>query len=67
MRDYLKAELVEFDDRNIRQSEAARTELQELTGSLAVPVLVFGDQKVVGFDPAGIDRIIRTYTEGNGS
>lgn len=63
MRDYLQAHSIEFDDRNIRKSEKARAELIERTGGLAVPVLLFEDQAVVGFDPEGIDRIIATYRE----
>ena len=61
MRDYLHAESVEFDDRNIRQSEAARRELLSLTGDLIVPLLVFGDDQVTGFDPDGLGRIARAY------
>jgi hypothetical protein len=29
-----------------------------LTGSLVVPVLMYGDDSVVGFDPDGIERLI---------
>ena len=61
MRDYLHGESVEFDDRNIRQSEEARQELLSLTGNLLVPYLVYGDQTVTGFDPDGLDRIARAY------
>ena len=57
MRDYLEANSVEFDDRNIRQSEEARRELLALTGDLIVPHLIYGDRKVTGFDPEGIDAI----------
>lgn len=61
MRDYLHARSVEFDDRNIRQSEAAREELRALRNDLIVPVLVFNERAVVGFDPEGIDEIIADY------
>lgn len=33
----------------------------ELTGSLVVPVLMYGDESVTGFDPEGIDRIVAAY------
>ena len=58
MRDYLHAHVVEFDDRNIRHSDAAREELRMLRGDLAVPVLVFGEHQVVGFDPESLDEVI---------
>ena len=61
MRDYLEANSVEFDDRNIRQSEEARRELLALTGDLMVPYLFYGDRKVTGFDPEGIDAIADAY------
>ena len=61
MREYLQAESVEFDDRNIRQSEEARQELLSLTGNLIVPLLIFGDRRVTGFDPDGLNQITRAY------
>ena len=61
MRDYLHAESVEFDDRNIRQSEEARQELLSLTGNLIVPYLIYRDQTVTGYDPDGLDGIARAY------
>jgi hypothetical protein len=61
VRDYLHAASVEFDDRNIRQSDAARAELMEFTGDLAVPTLMYGGDRVTGFDPEGIDRIVAAY------
>lgn len=63
MRDYLQAHAVEFDDRNIRQSEAAREELRERSSDLIVPLLVFRDREVVGFEPHLIDEIIADYME----
>jgi len=63
VRDYLHAKSVEFDDRNIRQSEEARAELLDLNDNLMVPVLIYKDQSVVGFDPEGIDKIIEAYSE----
>ncbi len=65
MRDYLHAESVEFDDRNIRQSEDARQGLQSLTGNLIVPVLMYGDDRVTGFDPDGLAQIASSYHAAN--
>ena len=61
MREYLQAQSVEFDDRNIRQSQEARAELLSLTEDLIVPMVVFEDRQVVGFDPAGLDEIVRAF------
>lgn len=64
MRDYLHASSVEFDERNIRHSEDARADLQSRTGSLLVPVLMYQEESVIGFDPEGIDRIVKAYRSG---
>jgi glutaredoxin len=61
VRAYLRAHSVEFDDRNIRQSEEARAELLALTGELLVPLLVFGDRLFVGFDPDALDEVVGRY------
>ncbi len=61
MREYLHEKSVEFDDRNIRQSEQARQELLELTGSLMVPYLTYRNQTVTGFDPDGLDQVATSY------
>lgn len=61
MREYLQAHSVEFDDRNIRQSEEARAELLSLTQELVVPLVVFRDRQVAGFDPDALDGVISSY------
>ena len=63
MREYLQAHSVEFDDRNIRQSETAREELRARSQDLIVPLLLFRDHEVVGFDPDALDRVIADYRE----
>jgi hypothetical protein len=59
----LHAQSVEFDDRNIRQSDEARSELLSLTDELIVPLVIYGDHQVVGFDPDGLDNIVQSYRE----
>lgn len=64
MREYLHAAGVEFDDRNVRQNDEAQAELEELTGSVVVPTLVHGEERLVGFDPDALDRIIAAHKAG---
>lgn len=66
MRDYLHANSVEFDDRNIRKSEEARDELRALTGSLVVPLLVAGDTRIVGYDPEALADFVAEYNKARG-
>lgn len=63
MREYLQAHSVEFDDRNIRQSETAREELRARSEDLIVPLVIFGDREVVGFEPTELDAVIADYQE----
>ena len=64
MREYLQAHSVEFDDRNIRQSEAAREELRARSSDLIVPMLVYGQHEIVGFEPELIDEVIADCEDG---
>ena len=57
----MEANSVEFDDRNIRQSDKARQELLALTGDLVVPYLIYEDRTVTGFDPEGLDAVTEAY------
>ena len=61
MREFLSDNDVPFEDRNIRQSEAARAELAERSADLIVPQVFWGDVHIVGFDPEALDRLVRAY------
>jgi hypothetical protein len=63
VREYLQAHSVEFDDRNIRQSETAREELRSHSTDLIVPLLLFRSHEVVGFEPEQLDAVIADYRE----
>ena len=57
MREFLSDNGIEFDDRNIRQSDAARADLATRTGALVVPQLFWRDRRIAGFDPDALTRI----------
>jgi hypothetical protein len=61
VREFLSASEVEFEDRNIRASQARRDELLERTGELVVPRLVYGERVVVGFDPDALAEVVADY------
>lgn len=61
MREFLSDNGIPFDDRNIRQSEAARDELAARSLELVVPQLFWRDQHIVGFDPAALEKLAHTY------
>lgn len=61
MREFLSDHQIPFDDRNIRQSEAARDELGERSTDLIVPQLFWGDHHIVGFDPEALEEMADAY------
>lgn len=63
MREFLSLRSIPFDERNIRRDQQAKAELLELTGKLAVPVVVAGDRHVVGYDPEWLEELLLTTAE----
>jgi glutaredoxin len=61
VREFLSDNDVPFEDRNIRQNEAARDELAARTGRLVVPQLFWSDKHVVGFDPEALSDLVHAY------
>jgi len=61
VREFLSDHQIPFDDRNIRQSEAARDELKERSTDLIVPQLFWGDHHIVGFDPTALEDLALAY------
>ena len=53
-KDYLKEKGIEFNEKNVQTDAAARDELISM-GYTGVPVLVIGEEEIVGFDRARID------------
>lgn len=56
-KDYLKEKGVEFNEKNVQVDAAARDELISM-GYTGVPVLVIGEEEIVGFDRARIDAAL---------
>ena len=47
-----------FTAKNVADDDAARAELLARTGRLAVPVILVGDEVVVGFDRGKLQRLL---------
>ena len=58
MREFLSLNSVEFEDRNIATNVHWRDELVQLTGEAVVPILVVGDQRIVGFDEERMGAVL---------
>ena len=61
MREFLSGAKVDFDDRNIRASQAARLELADRAGQLVVPQLFWRDRHIIGFDPDALADLVEAY------
>jgi glutaredoxin len=61
VREFLSANSVPFEDRNIRRSDQARLELDARTGNLVVPQLFWRDTHIVGFDEPALVRLAEEY------
>lgn len=56
-KDYLVENDVEFEEKNIQTDSEARNELMQM-GHMGVPVLLIGDEEIVGFDKNKIDKAL---------
>lgn len=56
-KDYLEDKGVEFVERNVQTDDEARKELMEM-GHMGVPVIVIGEEEIVGFDKDRIDALL---------
>jgi glutaredoxin len=57
-KEFLSSRGVAFTAKNVAEDDAARTELLARTGRLAVPVILVGDQVIVGFDRGKLTRLL---------
>lgn len=53
-KDYLDEKGVEYTVKNVQQDKDARKELMDM-GHMGVPVVVIGEEEIVGFDKTKID------------
>lgn len=56
-KEYLNEKGVEYTEKNVQKDAAARKELMAM-GHMGVPVIVIGDEQIVGLDKAKIDSAL---------
>jgi hypothetical protein len=59
VREFLSLRAIPFVEHNIRRDPQAKADLMDLTGNLAVPVVVSGDRHVVGYDPEWLETLVQ--------
>ncbi|MFH2062634.1 MAG: glutaredoxin family protein [bacterium] len=55
---FFKEKGIEYRDINVAADEAAAKEMVEKTGQMGVPVIIIGDQTIIGFDQAAVSAAL---------
>ena len=58
-KDFFTAHNVKFTDYNVGTDLAKRKEMIEKSGQMGVPVIVVGDELIVGFDEAQLRTLLK--------
>jgi len=59
-KEFLKANNIEFEDKDVSSDQAARNEMVEKSGQMGVPVIVVeGHDPIVGFDQEAIKKAVK--------
>jgi len=61
-KDYLKANNVEFVDKDVSSDQAAAIEMMRKTGQQGVPVITAEEEVIVGFDQPRLARLVKKYS-----
>lgn len=56
-KEYLAEKGIKYDEKNVQENSQAKNELLSM-GYRTVPVLIVGDEEIVGFNKSRIDRAI---------
>ena len=57
-KDYFKANKVSYTEFNVASDLGRRKEMIDKTGQMGVPVIIIGDEAVVGFDQDKIEELL---------
>ena len=63
MKEFLSDHGVSFTDHNVAEDLEARATLLATTGQQATPVIVVGDEVIVGFDRGRLQRVLHLTKE----
>ncbi len=58
MKGFLSAKGVAFTDHNVMDDPEALEEVVRRTGARAVPIVIIGDEVIVGFDRGKLQRLL---------
>ena len=64
MKEFLSDHGIGFTDRNVAEDQDARAALLATTGRQATPVVVIGNEVIVGFDRGRLQRLLHLTDRG---
>jgi len=56
-KEYLDSKKISYQNFDVSTNQAARKEMVELSGQMGVPVIVAGEEVILGFDKARLDSL----------
>lgn len=57
-KEFLKANKIKFEDKDVSSDESARDEMMEKSGQLGVPVFDIDGEIIIGFDQEAIKKAL---------
>ena len=60
-KEFLRQKGVPFQEKNIEHDAVAAREIVQRTGQMGVPVITAGDEVIIGFDRARLDKLAAKY------
>ena len=65
-KEFLSSRGVKFTEHDVSVDRAAADEMIRKSGQMGVPVIVVGDQVVIGFDRAKLDQLLSNRSQAAG-
>ncbi|NQU83962.1 MAG: glutaredoxin family protein [Parcubacteria group bacterium] len=57
-KEYFKEKGIKYEEKDVASDDKAREEMTKKSGSLAVPVIIIGDEVIVGFDKDAVNKAL---------
>lgn len=58
-KNYFKANKIEFEDFNVGEDQEKAKEMVKISGQMGVPVIVIGEQIIIGFNQEEIEKALK--------
>ena len=59
IRELLKSNKISFTDFDVTASQKAAKELRDISGQMAVPMILMGKEMIIGYDEDALKKLLR--------